>query len=100
MRGVATVAVGACGDPAEVLRADPHGLKNQASGRYVSHLPVDADEVVLPHAALREDIPDHRAVVLGVDSAVDILAAVVELEADTADDVLRLERLRLCPPQA
>lgn len=76
MRGVATVAVGACGDPAEVLRADPHGLKNQASGRYVSHLPVDADEVVLPHAALREDIPDHRAVVLGVDSAVDILAAV------------------------
>lgn len=53
--------------------------------------------MVLPHAALRKDIPDHRAVVLGVNSAADILAAAVEIEADTADDVLRLERHRLCP---
>lgn len=43
MGGVATVAVGAGGDPAEVLQAVSHGLENQAQGRYVTHLPVDAD---------------------------------------------------------
>ena len=45
------------------------------------------DEVGLPRAALGEDVPDGRGVVLGVDPVSDVLAAAVELGAHAVDDV-------------
>ena len=80
--GVAAVVAGAVGDPVEVLGVLPHRLQDHAQDRDVVPLPVGADEVGLPHAALREDVPDGRGVVLGVDPVADVLAAAVELGAD------------------
>ena len=85
--GVAAVVAGAVGDPVEVLGVAPHGLQDHAQDRDVVPLAVGADEVGLPHAALREDVPDGRAVVLGVDPVADVLAASVELRLDPVDDV-------------
>lgn len=85
--GVAAVVAGAVGDPVEVLGIAPHGLQDHAQDRYVVPLAVGSDEVGLPHAALREDVPDGRGVVLGVDPVADVLAAPVELGADAVDDV-------------
>ena len=44
-------------------------------------------EVGLPRAALGEDVPDGRGVVLGVDPVADVLAPAVELRALAVDDV-------------
>ena len=85
--GVAAVVAGAVGDPVEVLGVAAHGLQDHAEHGDVVLLPVGADEVGLPHAALREDVPDGRGVVLGVDPVADVLAAAVELGADSVDDV-------------
>ena len=85
--GVAAVVAGAVGDPVEVLGVAPHGRKDHAQDRDVVFLAVGADEVGLPHAALGEDVPDGRGVVLGVDPVADVLAAAVELGADAVDDV-------------
>ena len=85
--GVAAVVAGAVGDPVEVLGVASHGRKDHAQHGDVVLLPVGADEVGLPHAALREDVPDGRGVVLGVDPVADVLAAAVELGADSVDDV-------------
>lgn len=85
--GVAAVVAGAVGDPVEVLGVAAHGLQDHAQDGDVVPLAVGADEVGLPHAALGEDIPDGRGVVLGVDPVADVLAAAVELGADAVDDV-------------
>ena len=85
--GVAAVVAGAVGDPVEVLGVAPHRLQDHAQDRDVVPLAVGSDEVGLPHAALREDVPDGRGVVLGVDPVADVLAAAVELGADAVDDV-------------
>lgn len=85
--GVAAVVAGAVGDPVEVLGVAPHGLEDHAQDGDVVPLAVGADEVGLPHAALGQDIPDGRGVVLGVDPVADVLALPVELGADAVDDV-------------
>lgn len=85
--GVAAVVAGAVGDPVEVLGVAPHGLEDHAQDRDVVPLAVSPDEVGLPHAALGEDVPDGRGVVLGVDPVADVLAAAVELGAHAVDDV-------------
>ena len=85
--GVAAVVAGAVGDPVEVLGVAPHGLQDHAQDRDVVLLPIGSDEVGLPRAALGEDVPDGRGVVLGVDPVADVLALPVELGADAVDDV-------------
>lgn len=85
--GVAAVVAGAVGDPVEVLGVAAHRLQDHAQDRDVVLLAVGADEVGLPHLALREDVPDGRGVVLGVDPVADVLAAAVELGTDAVDDV-------------
>ena len=90
--GVAAVVAGAVGDPVEVLGVAPHGLQDHAQDRDVVLLPIGSDEVGLPRAAPGEDVPDGRAVVLGVDPVADVLAAAVELGADAVDDVRDLAR--------
>ena len=85
--GVAAVVAGAVGDPVEVLGVAPHRLQDHAQDRDVVLLAIGPDEVGLPRAALREDVPDGRGVVLGVDPVADVLAAAVELGADAVDDV-------------
>ena len=85
--GVAAVVAGTVGDPVEVLGVAAHGLENHAQDGDVVPLAVGADEVGLPHAALGEDVPDGRGVVLGVDPVADVLALPVELGADAVDDV-------------
>ena len=85
--GVAAVVAGAVGDPVEVLGVTAHGRKDHAQDRDVVLLAVGADEVGLPHAPLREDVPDGAGVVLGVDPVADVLALPVELGAHAVDDV-------------
>ena len=85
--GVAAVVAGAVGDPVEVLGVAAHGLQDHAQDGDVVLLPIGADEVGLPHAALGEDVPHRGAVVLGVDPVADVLALPVELGADAVDDV-------------
>lgn len=85
--GVAAVVAGAVGDPVEVLGIAAHGLEDHAQHGNVVLLAVGSDEVGLPHPALREDVPDGRGVVLGVDPVADVLALAVELGADAVDDV-------------
>ena len=85
--GVAAVVSGAVGDPVEVLGVLSHRLEDHAQDRDVVLLPIGADEVGLPRAALGEDVPDGRGVVLGVDPVADVLALTVELGADAVDDV-------------
>lgn len=85
--GVAAVVAGAVGDPVEVLGVAAHRLQDHAQHGDVVLLPVGSDEVGLPRAALREDVPDGARVVLGVDPVADVLAAAVELGADAVDDV-------------
>ena len=85
--GVAAVVAGAVGDPVEVPGVAAHGLEDHAQDRDVVPLAVGADEVGLPRAALGEDVPDGRGVVLGVDPVADVLALPVELGADAVDDV-------------
>ena len=90
--GVAAVVAGAVGDPVEVLGIAPHGLQDHAQDRDVVLLAICADEVGLPHPALREDVPDGARVVLGVDPVADVLALAVELGAHAVDDVGDLTR--------
>ena len=90
--GVAAVVAGAVGDPVEVLGVLSHRLEDHAQDGDVVPLAVGADEVGLPHAALREDVPDGAGVVLGVDPVADVLAAAVELGAHAVDDVGDLAR--------
>ena len=90
--GVAAVVAGAVGDPVEVLGVPSHGLEDHAQDGDVVLLAIGPDEVGLPRAALREDVPDGRGVVLGVDPVADVLAAAVELGADAVDDVRNLAR--------
>lgn len=85
--GVAAVVAGTVGDPVEVLGVAAHGRKDHAQDGDVVLLAISPDEVGLPHAALGEDVPDGRGVVLGVDPVADVLAAAVELGADAVDDV-------------
>ena len=85
--GVAAVVAGAVGDPVEVLGVAAHGLQDHAEHGDVVLLAICSDEVGLPHAALREDVPDGRGVVLGVDPVADVLALPVELGAHAVDDV-------------
>ena len=85
--GVAAVVAGTVGDPVEVLGVLPHRFQDHAQDRDVVLLAVGADEVGLPRAALGEDVPDGRGVVLGVDPVADVLALAVELGADAVDDV-------------
>ena len=85
--GVAAVVARAVGDPVEVLGVAPHGLQDHAEHGDVVLLAVRADEVGLPHLALREDVPHGGAVVLGVDPVAHVLTAAVELGADAVDDV-------------
>lgn len=85
--GVAAVVAGAVGDPVEVLGVAAHRLEDHAQDGDVVLLAISPDEVGLPRAALREDVPDGAGVVLGVDPVADVLAAAVELGADAVDDV-------------
>lgn len=78
---------GAVGDPVEVLGVLSHRLEDHAENGDVVPLAVGSDEVGLPHAALGQDVPDGRGVVLGVDPVADVLALPVELGAHAVDDV-------------
>ena len=78
---------GAVGDPVEVLGVASHRLEDHAQDGDVVLLAISPDEVGLSHAALGEDVPDGRGVVLGVDPVADVLALPVELGADAVDDV-------------
>ena len=90
--GVAAVVAGAVGDPVEVLGVLSHGLEYHAQDRDVVLLAISSDEVGLPHLSLGEDVPDGRAVVLGVDPVAHVLALSVELGAHAVDDVGDLAR--------
>ena len=90
--GVAAVVTGAVGDPVEVLGIAAHGLEDRPQDRDVVPLPVGADEVCLPRAPLREDVPDGGAVVLRVDPVANVLAGAVEPRAHAVDDVGDLAR--------
>lgn len=90
--GVAAVVAGAVGDPVEVLGVLSHRLEDHAEHGDVVLLAICPDEVGLPHAALGEDVPDSRGMVLGVDPVADVLAAAVELGAHAVDDVGDLAR--------
>ena len=90
--GVAAVVAGAVGDPVEVLGVASHRLQDHAQDRDVVLLAVGADEVGLPHLALREDVPDGAGVVLRVDPVADVLALPVELGAHAVDYVGDLTR--------
>ena len=90
--GVAAVVAGAVGDPVEVLGVAAHGREDHAQHGDVVLLPVGADEVGLPRAALGEDVPDGRGVVLGVDPVAHVLALPVELGAHAVDYVGDLAR--------
>ena len=85
--GVAAVVAGAVGDPVEVLGVAAHRLEDHAQHGDVVLLAIGSDEVRLTHAALGQDVPDGRGVVLGVDPVADVLALSVELGADAIDDV-------------
>ena len=85
--GVAAVVAGAVGDPVELLGVLSHSLEDHAEHGDVVLLAVGSDKVGLPHAALGQDVPDGRGVVLGVDPVADVLAPPVELGADAVDDV-------------
>lgn len=85
--GVAAVVTGAVGDPVEVPGVAAHRLQDHAQDRDVALLAIGSDEVGLPRAALGQDVPDGRGVVLGVDPVADVLAAAVELGAHAVDDV-------------
>lgn len=85
--GVAAVVAGAVGNPVEVLGVLSHRLEDHAENGDVVPLAVGSDEVGLPHAALGQDVPDGRGVVLGVDPVADVLALPVELGAHAVDDV-------------
>ena len=85
--GIAAVVAGAIAHPVEVVRVLAHGLEDHAQDRDVVPLAVRADEVGLPHAAPREDVPHGGGVVLGVDPVADVLAPAVELRALAVDDV-------------
>lgn len=85
--GVAAVVAGAVGDPVEVLGVAAHGRKYHAQDSDVVLLAIGSDEVGLPHAALGQDVPDGRGVVLGVDPVADVLALSVELGAHAVDYV-------------
>lgn len=85
--GVAAVVSGAVGDPVEGLGVLSHRLKDHPEHGDVVLLAICADEVGLPHAALGEDVPDGRGVVLGVDPVADVLTLSVELGADAVDYV-------------
>lgn len=78
---------GAVGDPVEVLGILSHRLEDHAQDGDVVPLAICADEIGLPHAALGEDGPHGRGVVLGVNPVADVLAAAVELGAHAVDDV-------------
>ena len=90
--GVAAVVAGAVGDPVEVIGVLSHRLEDHAEHGDVVPLAVGSDEVGLPRAALGEDVPDGRGVVLGVDPVAHVLALPVELGADAVDDVRDLAR--------
>ena len=90
--GVAAVVAGAVGHPVEVLGIAPHRLEDHAQDGDVVPLAICADEVGLPHPALREDVPHGRGVVLGMDPVADVLALAVELGAHAVDDVRDLAR--------
>ena len=85
--GVAAVVAGAVGDPVEVLGVAPHGRKDHTQDSDVVLLSISSDEVGLPHAALGQDVPHGRGVVLGVDPIAHVLALPVELGAHAVDDV-------------
>ena len=90
--GVAAVVAGAVGDPVEVLGVAAHGLQDHAQDGDVVLLPIGADEVGLPHAALGEDVPHRGAVVLGVDPVAHVQALPVQLRTLTVQDVRDLTR--------
>ena len=85
--GVAAVVAGTVGDPVELLGVLSHRLEDHTEHGDVVLLAVGSDEVGLPHAALREDVPDGRGVVLGVDPVAHVFAPPVELGAHAVDDV-------------
>ena len=89
---VAAVVARAVGHPVEVLGVAAHGLQDHAQHGDVVLLAICADEVGLPHAALREDVPDGTGVVLGVDPVAHVLAPPVELRLDPVDDIGDLAR--------
>ena len=93
--GVAAVVARTVAHPVEVVGVATHGLQDHPQDGDVVPLTVGADEVGLAHAALREDVPDGRAVVLGVDPVADVLARAVELGALAVDDVGNLARNEL-----
>ena len=89
---VAAVVAGAVAHPVEVVLGLAHGTQNLTQDVDVVLLAVGTDEVGLADATTREDGPDGRGVVLGVDPVADVLAVAVELGADAAENVGHLAR--------
>ena len=74
-------------DPVERVLALSHHLQDHAQHVDVVPLAVGADQVRLADAALRENRPHARAVVLGVDPVAYVLALAVQLRPLALEDV-------------
>ena len=79
-------------DPVERVFRLSHHLQDHAQHGDVVLLAVGADQVRLADAALGENRPHARAVVLGVDPVAHVLALAVQLRADALEDVGDLAR--------
>ena len=77
----------AVADPVEGVLGLAHRAQHVAHHGDVVALAVGADEVGLARHAAREDRPDGRAVVLGVDPVADVPPVAVELRAYAGKDV-------------
>ena len=90
--GVAAVVAGAVLDPVERVLVLAHHLQDHAQHGDVVLLAVGADQVRLADAALRENRPHARAVVLGVNPVAHVLALAVQLRTLPVQDVRDLAR--------
>ena len=89
---VSTVVARTVLHPVERVLALSHHLQNHAKHGDVVPLAVRADQVGLADAALRQNRPHARAVVLGVDPVAHVQALPVELGALPVQDVRDLAR--------
>ena len=79
-------------DPVERVFVLPHHPQDHAQYGDVVPLAVRADQVRIADAALRQDRPHARAVVLGVDPVAHVLALAVQLRTLPVQDVRDLAR--------
>lgn len=92
---VAAVMARAVPDPIERIFGLAHHAQNVFEHGQVVALPVRADQICLPQAALCQDRPHRTRMVFGVDPVAHIESIAVQLGADAFDDVRDLARNEL-----